>query len=751
MVASGRTGVVDGISPPVARRRGWVVRSRLLARIQDAEADASGPVVMVSAPAGFGKSVLARQWLDLDDRAHLELALGPGLDDPASLGRVLVDLLEHVGPRAPDVRANLGGAEPRFSAILLPLLARLVRSRDRDYVLVVDDVHLVRSPAGRELLRTVCEAVPPGSQVILLGREVSPSWLARVRVEGRLLEITEEDLRFGTEDAVELFHDMGVPADDTEAAAVVATTTGWAVALYLVALALQRDRGLRPSGVVTDDRDIRRFIHDYIWSQVLAPMDPALRVFLTRTSVLDDVDPALCDAVLERRDSAALIELTRERLRLLVTPDPGTDRVRYHHLLRDTLVAELTRTAPAEIPELCSRASRWYAEVGDLDSAIRYAKAADDLAEVGRLVWSTAGVLIAAGQTDRLAGWLGDLTEEQVAHDRWLTLTAAWVALESGEPDVMDRWILRAEGHAGAGWRVVADHDPYAAALAVIVGLVGRGGLDDIAELCSAAVRGLPPDSPFLAAAQFLRGVALTLNRDVEQGQQCLVEADRLARVLQVPIIQADSLSWRGLLAIASDDQPGGQRLILRAHEIIREHRLERLATAAHCFTAQALVLALLHDPSAATMLATARRLTIQVNEIVPWFSVCGRLVQARAAVALGDGATARQLISEARARMTPEIEATLAQDLLADAEGSLRLLRVDGMTPAALTSAELRVLQFLPSHRQLPQIAEQLVVSANTVKSQVTAIYRKLGVSSRDEAVSRARELGLLEAPAPD
>lgn len=199
---------------------------------------------------------------------------------------------------------------------------------------------------------------------------------------------------------------------------------------------------------------------------------------------------------------------------------------------------------------------------------------------------------------------------------------------------------------------------------------------------------------------------------------------------------------------MVAGDRAGGTRLITQARAIIGENELERLASAAHCVTAQALVTALQGDPDAAKVLATARRLTTLASEIAPWFAVCGRLVQARAAVALGDGALARQLISEASARMTADLEGSLAQDLLDDAEHALSLLTVDGVATAALTAAEMRVLQFLPSHLQYPQIGEHLFLSANTVKSHVMSIYRKLAVSSRDQAVTRARELGLLESP---
>jgi len=168
--------------------------------------------------------------------------------------------------------------------------------------------------------------------------------------------------------------------------------------------------------------------------------------------------------------------------------------------------------------------------------------------------------------------------------------------------------------------------------------------------------------------------------------------------------------------------------------------------------TAQALVLAMRGDKStASTTLVTARRLSGLLGDAAPWFAVAGRLVQARTAILLGDGATARQLITEAKTHMTPELSASSAADSLAEAENALAQMTALGGPTSALTTAELRVLQFLPSHLTLKQIGEHLFVSLSTVKTHVLSIYRKLGVRSRAEAVTRARVLGLVEAPIGD
>lgn len=739
------------VYPPSSGRRSWVPRPRLLQMVGPGREDASAPIVLISAPAGAGKSVLARQWLETDRRVHLEIPVTPGLDEPSALTRALVDVLEQVGPAAPNLRASIASTEPRLSTIVLPALERLAGSRTEQYVLVLDDVHLLRDPACEGVLRAVCDGTPEGSRVILLSREEAPAWLARPRAEGRLKEVTGRDLRFGADEAAELFRGLEVTDRGLDVEAIVARTEGWAVGLYLTALAMRRTSSWASYVVADANRDSDRFIGDYIGSEVLLPLDPELQSFVLRTSVLDELEPGLCDAVLVRNDSLAILARLREQLQLLIPLDSGGHRLRYHHLLGEALLMELSRRAPGEIPTLHARAARWYAEKGLLDEAIRHATAAGDLSEVGRLVWSGSGRCIGSGDKDRLVFWLGDLTETQITRDRWLCLAAAWAALESGLTDETDRWILRAEGHAGGDWQARAHVDAYAAELAVIVALLSRRGLRSTETLCSAALEGLPAESPYRTAALFILGVALSLRREIDQGHEALVEAERLARVLDVPLILADALSWQGVLALSAGDVPQARRIIHRASDVILENRLGRLASAAHCITAQALLQSLTHDPTASATLGEARRLTTQLGDVVPWFAVCGRLIQARAAVSLGEGALARQLLTEARARMTPDLHDSLAQDLQDDVQRSLALMTVDGMAAPVLTAAELRVLQFLPSHLQLPQIGEHLFVSANTVKTHVMSIHRKLGVNSRAETVTRARELGLLEAPADD
>jgi LuxR family maltose regulon positive regulatory protein len=736
--------VFEGSGP--IRSVAVVTRHALLARL---DADRDRPIVVVHAGAGFGKTTLAAQWAARDPRTHVLVRVAPFLNDPASLALRLIEALETLGPPVGDLRALATGVEPAFSAQLLPSITRLAASRGQPYVLVVDDTQLLTHPDCHAVLAAIADGVPPGSQMALLSRLPAPAWVARVRAEGHLLELGPQDLAFDDDEGRSLVEDLVSGLPDAHVRELVRRSEGWPVGLYLMLLAIQTHGRGGVEHLAASVGGADRFIVDYLRAEVLTGYDDDTRDFLRRTSILDDLQGPLCDAVLERDDSSAVLRRLADRMQLVVAVGPAGHHYRYHHLLADALRADLEGEEPWRAPGLHLRASQWYEAHGDLDAAIRHAKAGGDLERTGALVWTGVPSCIASGRPDRLARWLDDLDDQRVAANKWLSLAAAWLGLQTGDPDRMTRWLLVAEEHAGPEWRSAIAEDTFAASLGAMHLTVWGGDLAEVLELSRAVAAGIPPTSGFRVVALLNEGVALALTRRFHEARASLQEAERLGRALRVPVVEANALAWQGLLALLADDWASAVPLIERTAELVELHRLDRLTTSANSVT----VVALLHATQgrreqARTTLATARRLTVEARRIAPWFTVAGPLVQARAAILLGEGALARTLCVEARAHVDQDLSGTVLTDLLADTEAMLRTIQSEGIAASTITAAELRVLQFLPSRLTFQQIGEHLFLSQTTVKTHAMSMYRKLGATSRDDAVSRALAIGLVESP---
>ena len=732
---------------PVAPSLVLTTRYVLLDRLAESGDSA---VVVVSAPAGSGKSVLLAQWEARDLRPHRTVRLAPWHDNPAALAELLLDALDDLGPSTFEVRSVVTDVEPRFSGTLLPALAEVLSTRDRSFVLVLDDVHLLADPGCARVLEVLCSHVPPGSAIALSSRSATPDWLARARAEGRLLELTGRDLSFAPDEVASFVRDQGLDLDPGLVADLAVRTEGWPVGLYLAARSLADGTrvgevpaaGARGLGA---DQSIR----DYLRTQVLAPLDEEERSFLRRTSLFETVTPDLCDTVLERDDSASMLPALHRRLQLVVPLDRAGTAYRYHHLLGEALAADLAEHDRAAVAQLHARAAPWYLRQGQIDEAIRHATESGDLVLTGQLVFLCVPLAVGIGNPDRLARWLAAIPESDIAAERWLTLSACWLAIMLGDDtDGVTRWLLRAQQHAGPTWRVDSATQEYAAHVAVVAMIAGRGGIDETVELAARAPRGLPQDSPFRAPALFMATLGAGVSGHDDDAERYCEEGLQIARSFGIASAEAYLLSWRALAALRRGDTATAADVGNEIGTLVREHHLERLATTGLAMSVLAAVEASagrLEEASAA--LGAARRLTLLMRAITPWFSVLGPVLQARCFVRLGDHDSARLLLAEGRAHLTDDLRRTWLVELADDTEALMRSVPRQVGRATALTAAEMRVLQFMPTHLTYPQVGEHLFLSANTVKTHALSIYRKLGVTSRDQAVVEARSLGLLES----
>ena len=560
------------------------------------------------------------------------------------------------------------------------------------------------------------------------------------------MEIGPDDLSLTPEEAASLLRDAGVALGEEEVAELHRRTEGWPAGLYLAALYLREGGPLATAAVSFEGGD--RLVSQYMESEFLARISSRQRVFLTRTAVLERMSGPLCEAVLEQSGSAVtLANLARSNL-LLVPLDRRGEWYRYHHLFRDMLLAELERLEPGLIPVLRRRAAGWCARNDLPEEALDYSMAAGDVDVVAGLVENLVVPTHRQGRVPTVDRWLRWLEYQGgiEGHPMVAVLAALFCAL-TGRPveavrwaDAVDRWQYGDPARPG---------DPAAEAWAAVMRtFLCRRGVEQMRADADEAVRRFAAQSFVTPAPAFLQGIARLLCGDVDGGDASLEDGISLGEEVGAHEDVALALCERSLVAMAGSEWGRSEVFADQAGAILRRAGIEESYATPLVCAVQARVAMHRGDVQAARReLVTAQRLRHLLTYALPYFAVQTRLELTRVHFALTDLAGARTLMREVDEllRRRPGL-GTLAGEAKA-LRARLAKERGSGASGAsALTAAELRLLPMLSTHLSFPEIAGELFLSGNTIKSQAISIYRKLGAVSRSQAVTRSRELGLLE-----
>ena len=452
----------------------------------------------------------------------------------------------------------------------------------------------------------------------------------------------------------------------------------------------------------------------------------------------------LCEAVLDLPGSAAtLADLARSNL-LLVPLDRRGQWYRYHHLFRDMLLAEAERLESGLIPVLRRRAAAWYLRNDLPEEALEYSMAAGDVDTVARLVeelWRPTYRRARITTLQRWFRWLDDRGgfedhPRAAAYAALLALATGRAADAERMADAVDRW--RSQDVARAG-----DHHIEALA-AVLRAFLCRHGVEQMHADADEAARQFAAAGIVRPMTGLLQGIAHILSGDLDSADVVLDEAVRAGQEIGTPDTIAQILCERSLVAMARNQWNQAEALAGQARSLLDQAGLEDATVCA----AQARVALHRGDvPAARRELASAQRLRSLLTYAQPHVAVQTRIELIRAHIALADISGARTLMREVDEvlKLRPGLgilvgEAEALRARLAQVRGSA----VPGAS--ALTAAELRLLPLISTHLSVPEIAAELYLSPHTIKSQLTSIYRKLDASTRNQAVTRARELGLLE-----
>ncbi len=716
---------------------GLVRRTALVRRLSEADA----PLAVLVAPPGYGKSALLAQWTEHDSRPSIWCSFDErtGRDLSAAVRSILAALADAELLDAPRVPTN--GFDDARDAFVAGL--RALAAERRDFILVLDDAHLATAPIVRALVNGVVAESGARTIAALASRSEPPLPLGRLRAGRALVEVGVDDLAMAPAEASVLLRRAGLDVDFETVQAIVRRTEGWPGGLYLAARALhgrfhEDDAGPSLRG---DDH----IVASYFREEVLSALEPELRVFAIRTSVLDELSGPVCDAVLERRGSALLLAKLERATALLRPLDAAHERYRWHGMFREALTAELRRAEPELALALHQRASCWYQTLGDTDRSIEHAVRAHDAVRTGELLWANIIAYLTRGRYELVRTWLSHFSDEELRTHAPLALCAAHSFLAGGSATEARHWAVT--GVAALGRDRDAWDEPEAVpGLLGIKAMVEQGGIAGMGEAAAHAYDAEPQDSPWRPIWLFVRGTALHLVGDRAAASALLEQGADLSAVAE-PTVAALCLAQAAMIAMEEQDWDTAGELTDRSRRVIEEKGLAGYPISALAFAASAAVRA--HHgrvDEAKQDLRAGIDLLADLGDFIPWYGAEARILLGHATLWLADVVGARTLLAEASrlARRTPQ--AVIFGPWFDDAWAYMDTLAESSLAgPSSLTIAELRILRFLPSHRSFREIAAQLGVSANTVKTQAHAVYRKLGAASRSEAVARASDAGLL------
>jgi len=447
--------------PPI--RPGSIRRSSLIKQLVDGD---PCPIVSVVAPPGYGKTTLLSQWAEANGQAFAWVSVDQADNDPKVLFTYVAAALDAVEPIDGRVFDALASPASSVPGSVVPRLGSALWSMSSPVVLVLDDVHLLDNRECQTALSVLADHVPSGSRLVLAGRTQLPLRTARLRAEGKILEIGPGDLSLTREEASSLLRDAGVVLGDDDVAELHRRTEGWPAGLYLAALYLREGGSVRRAAVSFGGDD--RLVSEYMESEFLDRISRWQRVFLTQTSVLERMCGPLCETVLDLPGAGAILaDVSRSNL-LVVPLDRRGEWYRYHHLFRDMLLAELGRLEPGQAPVLRRRAAGWCLRNGLAEEALEYSIAAEDVSTAADLIEKLCVPTYYQGRRTAPQRWLQWLEDQDGIEGRpRAAALAAFIYTLLGRPvealrwaEAVDRWqsgdAARPEDPAAKAWAAFA-------------------------------------------------------------------------------------------------------------------------------------------------------------------------------------------------------------------------------------------------------------------------------------------------------
>ena len=719
-------------------RPGAVSRTELIERARASECR----VVGVTAPAGYGKSTLLVQWALAEDRRVAWVSLDRFDNDPAILLTLLASAYARISPGHADLVADVGGLGVSLLGRAAPRLASAFRTSPVPFVLMLDDLHELQSPACHDVLEVVIAGIPRRSQLIAASRSEQPH-LPRLRTSGDALEFQAGDLALDAAGAEQIFSEAHVGLTPELAAAVTERTEGWPVGLYLAAMIASESTG-EALAIAGDDR----YVADYLYRVSLTQLPESTQRFLRCTAVLDQLCAPLCDAVLGESGAQERLRSLEASNLFLIPLDRRREWYRYHALFREFLLGELRRVGPDVIPKLHLRAADWYESNGSPAMALEHLLNTTERDRCVQLVTTLALPTYQAGQMSTLQRWLSALGDSAIEDYPPLAVLAGWVAALTGQTTEAQRWAAVLD--AASFDLVPADGTAsFDSARAMLRSIMCAAGPDRAMTDATFAVAQEPPWSVWRDQALCVCAEAHLLTADVDRAGVLFAESAAAAAMNSNADALVLSESELALLAMDHGRWAEAAEHLDVALAVVDAHRMYDYATSVLAFAGAARLAVHRGDLREANrQLTRGMRARPSCTFALPYLAVRLRLQLARVSWAIADHTTARHLLREIDDILVhrPALGA-LVEEVSEFRRSLTSSAKVGAAGESPLSPAELRLLPYLQTHLTIREIAERLFLSRNTVSSEVSSIYRKLGVSSRSDAVQQATTTGLLGA----
>ncbi|GAC1368065.1 MAG: LuxR C-terminal-related transcriptional regulator [Ktedonobacteraceae bacterium] len=547
-----------------------VLRPRLLARMQ---AESQGKLLLIVAPAGYGKTTLVSTWLASCGLPAAWTALEEDDNDPVRFWHYVVAALGTLGiNQGKQLLPALHARQLPPMEVFLTALLNVLATRREHILLALDDYHVITNALIHKALQFLIEHLPPHVHLVLTSRTEPPLTLARMRVYGEVHDLTLSDLRFTGDEALAFFRQrMSLDLPVAQIDQLREHTEGWVAGLQLAALSLQQSN--EPAAIITSSLVFNRYIFEYFTEEVFKRLPASTQDFLLLTSILSGLNGALCDAVTAQQGGAAMLVALEQGNLFVLSADAQRCWYRYHHLFADTLRHLLQQRYPERVASLHTRAALWYEGNGQTHEAINHALAASDVELAVRLIETfTASTGWYGGIVTRRA-WLAALPAGIIRSRPRLSVLFALACMEQNLFAAAQPALLDAEAACSTieeGEQLILRGEIAAIRSTIAINL---GYMAGAIEPARQALQLLPrSDERFLATiGQVVLNLADTCSDDASKAQEMYAEAVSLNRAAGNFATAITAMSGSGAIYTLRGRLQEAEQILIQALALGRE------------------------------------------------------------------------------------------------------------------------------------------------------------------------------------